>query len=93
MLAHFHPPEPWRVMMGRLKLYAGIALFGIAALAVVLTAWRWHLIDGERARMAAEAARDFKTTIERIGDADVSTGDADDDLRWLSDRLLQRSGR
>lgn len=81
------------MMLARLKLYAAIGVFAIALVAVVITAWRWHLIDSERTRAAAEAADDFKATIERMGDADVSTGDADDDLRWLSDRLRQSGGR
>jgi uncharacterized membrane protein (DUF106 family) len=81
------------MMLARAKLYAIGAVVLAALVAVVLVAWRWHLIDHERNRAAAEAARDFKTTIERIEDADVSTGDADDDLRWLADRLRQVGGR
>jgi hypothetical protein len=71
----------------RLKLYAVGAVILAGAVAVVLAAWRWHLIDIERSRAAVEAAQDFRATIERIENADLGTGDADDDLRWLDERL------
>lgn len=80
-------------MLARIKIYAIGAAFLVALVGVVLAGWRWHLIDIERTRAAAEAARDFKATVERIGYADVSSGDDGDDLRWLDDRLRARSGK
>lgn len=77
----------------RLKLYAALGLGLCLAIALALAAWRLHLIEAERARAAAEAARDFKSTTERIEDADVSKGDSDDDLRWLDERLRRIQGQ
>lgn len=76
----------WRFQM----LIAAIALTTIVTGAIT---WRNTLITAERARSATEAARDFRSTIERIGDADVGTGDADDDLRWLDDRMQRMGGQ
>jgi HAMP domain-containing protein len=79
------------MIVARLKLYALVAAILAACVAVVLAAWRWHLIDIERTRAAAAAAQDFRATIERIENADLGKGDADDDLRWLDDRLRKAS--
>jgi hypothetical protein len=79
------------IMLGRIKLYAFVSIVLIGAVLIVLASWRWYLIDNERTRAALEAARDFRETIERIGNADVGTGDADDDLRWLGERLRKSS--
>lgn len=77
----------------RLKLWLVSAAIGVALVAAVLTAWRFYLIEGERARAAEDAAREFQNTTEAISNADTSTGDPDDDLLWLSDRLHRAGGQ
>ena len=79
--------------MFRLKLWLIGAAVAVLAVAAVAFTWRNSLITGERARAATDAARDFRSTTERIGDADVGKGDADDDLRWLDDRLRALGGQ
>lgn len=76
-------------MIVRAKLWAIMGAVALLAIAAIAFSWRQSLIIGERGRAATEAARDFRSTTERIGNADVGKGDADDDLRWLDDRLRQ----
>lgn len=78
--------------MAGLKLWAAIAGLVMIMAAVIVTAWRAYLIEAERGRAAIEAARDFRETTERIGGADVGTGNSDDDLGWLERRLRERAG-
>lgn len=80
------------MMLARVKLWAVVIALAAGAAVAVAAAWRLYLIEGERARAAAEAARDFRDTTERIGNADVGHGDGDDDLDWLDRRLRARAG-
>lgn len=72
-------------MLSRLQF----ALIG-GGLALALTgALWWHgwTAGQERERAAQDAA--YRQTIERVKDADLSYGDASDDLEWLRTRGLR----
>lgn len=65
-------------------LAAGLALTAAAGWGE----WRHQQGQAEgRAAVVAELRAAAEETRERIRDADVGTGDHDDDLRWLADRL------
>lgn len=60
----------------------------VAAVAVAVLVGAWWLIDS-RARLSDEVDRQQRDldAWERVGDADLSRGDPDDDRSWLREWL------
>ena len=61
----------------------------VTAAGVVFAAWLFGQRKGkqaERDRQAKETVRQFNDAIERAKNADVSSGNPDDDLEWLGSR-------
>ena len=61
-------------------------LWGVSALILAIMAATWLAYTAGARSAATQAQQDAIDTIERAQDADVSTGDNDDDTDWLFQR-------
>ena len=63
--------------------------WAVALIVTIFGAWSVGRREGTQAakkRAAEQAAADYRETTERINEADIGTGDHDDDVEWLRKR-------
>lgn len=71
-------------MIALLTSRAGLWALAVAAVIAVGGWLYWQ--GGKEARREADALRDDISAWERVNDADIGSGDPDDDIDWLRSR-------